>query len=85
MNEYHTTKWEDAEVMNYIYYPPSTLIIFVPYNCHYLAKHNSLLVYVYRVCYFSFACVNTTDEGPGLDQNVWNPFELYMQLPVWLP
>ena len=47
-------------------------------------KHNSLLlfslIYVYRVCYLSFACVSITDEGPGLDQNVWNPLELYMQL-----
>ena len=28
--------------------------------------------YAYKVCHLSFVCVNSTDEGPGLDKHIWN-------------
>ena len=45
--------------------PPLHTHLFTPYFRFF---------HVYKVCHLSFVSVNSTDEGPGLDRNVWNLF-----------
>ena len=43
-------------------------------GCQSLATPYFRFFHVYKVCHLSFVSVNSTDEGPGLDRNVWNLF-----------